>query len=706
MTLLSYTAAFVAIGIALYSLYRDSKSFVHRIFASGMFLFAMEAVLNGIVQRKTSLDPFIVWYHCQILIASVSPICWMIFSLSFGRANYLDQIKKWQWLIIGLLVLQVGISSVFWKSFLVGIDVTHETNHYFIKLGSSGYLWHLIWVVMSIMVLMNLERTFRHATGHLRWQTKFMFLGIGAIFSLRIFIDSQIVLYKTIDLALTNVNQAALLIGSILMFRSLMRGRPLNANIQLSHKLLYGSFTVLIVGIYFVVLGAIVWFSVRYGFIRNINISILIIFAAVIIIASFLLSDRLRMRRKRFISRHLKRPQYNYQEIWEDFTKGTVSITQTQELCRNIVQMVSKTMEILSVTIWLVDEKQESLSFGGSTVVTDEQASNMRLYGSGGAELIRAINNQRLPLDLKGREDDWVEDMRRIYGMDDTKESLIRYCVPLNAGGNLIGIMTLSEKVFYEPLTFEESELLMTIADQAAASLLNLRLSDRLRQVKELEAFQAMSAFFMHDLKNLASKLSLVTQNLPIHIDNPEFRADALRIISQSVSKINDMGSRLSLLSQKVELSFKKTDFNEFIEQAVSDMKQYINASISLDLPAAVLPIQLDREQIHKVIENLMINAADALGNEGRITVATRYDEKWAEISVGDNGCGMSREFMTTELFKPFRTTKKKGMGIGLFHCKTIVEAHGGRIEVESETGKGSTFKVFLPLVRQIVNSK
>ncbi len=87
--------------------------------------------------------------------------------------------------------------------------------------------------------------------------------------------------------------------------------------------------------------------------------------------AVILLSDRLRMKRKRFISRHFKRPQYDYQKIWEGFTTRTTSVTQTRDLCNIIVRMVSETLEILSVSIWLVDEKQERLSFGGSTVFTD-----------------------------------------------------------------------------------------------------------------------------------------------------------------------------------------------------------------------------------------------------------------------------------------------------------------------------------------------
>ena len=246
-----------------------------------------------------------------------------------------------------------------------------------------------------------------------------------------------------------------------------------------------------------------------------------------------------------------------------------------------------------------------------------------------------------------------------------------------------------------------------------------------------------MSVFFMHDLKNLASKLSLVTQNLPVYMDNPEFRADALKTISQSVAKINTMSSRLSLLSQKLELTIKETDLNEVVAATVSEATSYVKATISQTLDTAVPPLLLDREQIRKVLENLLMNASDALEVDGddrtngpvipgtvystpeieytvpgiapvpginpeiaQITVATRCRENWVEISVRDNGCGMSREFIEKSLFRPFQTTKKQGMGIGLYHCKTIVEAHGGRIEVESEEGRGTTFGVLLPMTR------
>jgi len=205
----------------------------------------------------------------------------------------------------------------------------------------------------------------------------------------------------------------------------------------------------------------------------------------------------------------------------------------------------------------------------------------------------------------------------------------------------------------------------------------------------------------MHDLKNLASKLSLVTQNLPIHLDNPEFRTDALRTISQSVSKINALSSRLSLLSQKLDMVFKDTDLNDLVSTTVGELKALIDASIEQHMDE-IPPLAIDREHIHKVLENLLMNANDASGQGGHLRVATGFSNNWAEIIVSDDGHGMSKEFMDKSLFRPFQTTKKQGMGIGLYHCKTIVEGHGGRIEVESKEGAGTTFRVLLPVKREL----
>jgi signal transduction histidine kinase len=106
----------------------------------------------------------------------------------------------------------------------------------------------------------------------------------------------------------------------------------------------------------------------------------------------------------------------------------------------------------------------------------------------------------------------------------------------------------------------------------------------------------------------------------------------------------------------------------------------------------------LDPAQIQKVLTNLVLNAREAMPAGGKIVVRTGRRNGWVVLSVSDAGCGMSADFMQRSLFRPFNTTKSSGIGIGMFHCKMIVEAHHGRIEVDSELGKGTDFRVLLPL--------
>ena len=225
---------------------------------------------------------------------------------------------------------------------------------------------------------------------------------------------------------------------------------------------------------------------------------------------------------------------------------------------------------------------------------------------------------------------------------------------------------------------------------------MNLRLTDEITRGKELEAFQAMSAFFVHDLKNAASTLSLMLQNLPVHFDDPLFRKDVLRGIGEATDRINTVISRLTSL-RHLELNLSEVDVNVLVDEAVKALNGAPNLKVVKQL--ALRPkLKLDRDQFGSVITNLLLNARDAVGPVGEIKIETTQSDNWAVVSIADNGCGMSPAFLKSSLYRPFRTTKKKGLGIGMFQSKVIVEAHKGRITVESEPAVGTTFRLMLPL--------
>jgi putative PEP-CTERM system histidine kinase len=693
---LSYLAALSSAGMALWVLFRDPHSFVHRTFAGGMAILSVQAALTGLGFQEISYVEVTPWEHYQLIPYALSLGVWLTFSLTFARANYREFLVRWKWVILASFALPLIPVTLFWEEVYVGSPIFGETSMLlFFRVGWAGYALRLFYLIGAVLILMNLERTLRYSIGHSRWQVKFMILGVGSIFGARIYTDSQVILFSMLEVTMESINMGALLIANILIAHSLRRAKLLKFDFYLSHTVLYNSVTVFLVGVYFIAVGVVARIVFYLQGTQNPALTTFFVFVAVIGLALFLLSDRLRLQRKHFISRHFRKPRYDYLRVWAQFTERTASLTRINTLCTHIVRMVSETLEALSVSIWLVDEQEETLYLGGSTALTANKEESLKITGKNATALVQAMEHQTQPVNVRESSDSWAEDLGATLG--ETLRDRIDLCVPLSAAGQLVGILTVGGKVGHEAYPFEDLELLKTVADQAAANLLTLRLGERLQQAKEMEAFQIMSAFFMHDLKNLASRLSLVTQNLPLHFNNPEFRSDALKTISQSLDKINGMCSRLSLLSQKLELHPQEVDLNELLKTTLKGLDGLLKAEPVLELqplPKALL----DPEQVQKVLMNLILNANEAIRNGGGIRIATELQGKLLLLSISDDGCGMTKEFIERRLFRPFQTTKKQGMGIGLFHSKKIIEAHQGRIEVESEEAKGSIFKLFLPL--------
>jgi len=272
-----------------------------------------------------------------------------------------------------------------------------------------------------------------------------------------------------------------------------------------------------------------------------------------------------------------------------------------------------------------------------------------------------------------------------------------RLVLPLQTTGKLVGMLVLSDRVNARPYTLEERDLLHTLGLEIAALLLNLNFLQRRSEAREAEALRTMSSFFAHDLKNTGSTLSLTLQNLRKHFDNPDFREDALRAVSKCVEHINQIVGGLSALQKEIRLAPKTVDLNVLVHQVISEMDTALAIKVELDLQP-MPPTALDGDQIKKVLVNLLLNARDAISGGGQIRMHTGMDGQWVCLKVSDNGSGMNNEFLRRSLFRPFQTTKKNGLGIGMFQSKMIVESHGGRIEVESQVDVGTTFRVLLPI--------
>jgi putative PEP-CTERM system histidine kinase len=370
-------------------------------------------------------------------------------------------------------------------------------------------------------------------------------------------------------------------------------------------------------------------------------------------------------------------------------------VLEAPSLCAAVAELIAESFNVLSVTFWLYDEQKEKLTLGASTAQPIREADNSGVRFAAGEPTLLTF---RGAFDLEEVKEHWAATLRDLSASQFRKSSN-RICIPLLAGERWLGAIILADRVGGAPYTMEEFDLLNCIGDQVAASLLNVSLTAEIVLGKELAAFQAISAFFVHDLKNAASTLTLMLQNLPVHFDDPAFRQDALRGIADTAERINQLIGRLSTVRGRLELKLVETDLGAVVEEAVQSLDGKCTVE-RVNEPPPLPKLLADREQLGSVVTNLLLNACDAIGPEGRIRLETRQRGKWAALTVSDNGCGMTPAFLRDSLFRPFQTTKRKGLGIGMFQSKMIVDAHGGNIRVESEPGKGTTFHVMLPLSR------
>jgi putative PEP-CTERM system histidine kinase len=699
-TVLALAAGMSSAALAAAAACRKQRSLATWCFSAGMLTFALESLFGAIANDALLPEKAAFWGTLAMVAKSFLPGIWLTFSLTYSRANYRDFLVRSRWLLLAVFLVPLLSLAAIYRPFFYVIAYKPPVDGWGLMLDDPAKILNVLVLVSTVLILTNVERTFRAAVGTMRWRIKFLVLGLGVIFGARIYTGSQALLFSDYSSGRLSVEATALLIGCALIAVAYLRTGFSEIDVYPSRAVLQTSVTVLLTGAYLFVVGVLAQIVVRFGGAASFPIDAFVVLLGVAVLAVLLLSDRARQSLQLFISRHFKRPQYDFRQIWARFTRSLSSALDETALGTIAARLISETFGALSVSTWLFDEQGERLIRVNSTsdaeqAPSDDSTTSIEARELNSAELIKLSR----PFDLGRAKEKWARDlMERSSGQFRTGGSPI--CVPLIGGEHCLGAIVLADRVRGLGYSAEEMDLLRCIGEQVAASLLKLRLTEEIMERKELEAFQTMSAFLIHDLKNAASTLGLMLENLPTHFNNPAFREDAFRGIGSAASRINDLINRMNALRHELRLKPAELDLNLVVTEALATLNGTLENKLVTKFDQ-IPKILADGQQLQSVCTNLLLNASDAVGTNGRITVETTRQGEWVALFVSDNGCGMSEQFIKNSLFRPFRSTKKKGLGIGMFQSKTIVEAHQGKINVESQLGVGTTFRVMLPLKYQ-----
>ncbi len=409
-------------------------------------------------------------------------------------------------------------------------------------------------------------------------------------------------------------------------------------------------------------------------------------------IALLLFSENLSARLRVFISKHFLPFRFDYREEWLRLIDTLASPEQSMPLPERAIKAVAQIVGAPAGMLWLREEDD------GPYVCT--ASWNTRMLAD--AEVLRHdpaltfMCERQWILDTAelDRDPEMYEGLRRPIWMEHLPDALL--VVPLISNEELLGFIVLFQASSAFRLTFEEIDLLRTSGRQVAAHLAQYQADQQLAEAQQFEAFNRLTAFVMHDLKNLIAQQSLMVKNAAKHKGNPAFFEDAMATIENSVARMNKLLRQLQ--SGDTSGPRERVGLGDAVKDAITKAEAR-KPEPAFENKGETLAAQIDRERFTAVISHLIRNAQEATSPDGNVIIRLQERQGNAEISIQDDGCGMPAEFIRNRLFRPFDSTKgSQGMGIGAYQARTFVVESGGSLEVESEPNEGTNVRIRLPV--------
>ncbi|MBI1395615.1 MAG: PEP-CTERM system histidine kinase PrsK [Betaproteobacteria bacterium] len=639
-----------------------------------------------------ALWPSRLWVFGHFLADGARFAAWIAFLLALmpalqipGRAIPLTRGRR--------AALGIGCLVVLW-TLIAGVaayrdDLRVALGAYAVVLGAFA--------VVSVAGLSLCEQLFRGATEAGRWAAKPLCLGLGAAYAFDLFMFSDALLLKELDLQIWSVRGLAHAFAIPFLLLSAARNREWTIDVSVSRSVVFGSTTLLLSGLYMLAVAGAGYFVRFFGGDWGTAVQVTFLFGALLVLAFLFFSGTVRARIKVFINKNFFSYRYDYREEWLKFTSVLAGHNDSGDIVTRAIQALADLVESPAGAQWWRTSQGEfrvagTWNWAVEGEVTEPPDGSLAAFLEQTNWVVSLPEYRRDPGRYAGLTlPDWLLEMDSAW-----------IVIPLPTGSALGGFVVLSRPRAQVDLNWEVLDLLKTAARQAATVIAQVRATEALVEAKQFSAFNRMSAFVVHDLKNLVAQLSLMLRNAERHGNNPEFQADMRATIEHVVERMNRL--LLQLRSGTVPItkpaSVDVGTVIASIRAAWARQGREVGTTSVPDLWAMA-----HEDRLERVIGHLVQNAFDAMDGKGAVQVRAEKEEGFVVIEVQDQGKGMTPEFVRDELFKPFRSTKSTGMGIGAFESQQYVTELGGRITVDSHPDRGTRFRVYLPARTRDVGS-
>ncbi|HEX6795415.1 MAG TPA: XrtA/PEP-CTERM system histidine kinase PrsK [Casimicrobiaceae bacterium] len=640
-----------------------------------------------------------------LLIALVVTAAWAAAALGFGMvpggdteavASVADALRYGAWFaFVASLLRDEASAASSRRARLVAIPVVlaliasvllSEPFHVIAVLGARAGL--MSWLCLAVFGLALIEQLVRRVPAQTRWNVKPLAVGLAGIFGIDLFYYADGVLFSHVDPDIFVSRGFANALVLPFLAIATVRNTGWTIDLHLSRGAVVQSSALLASGAFLLSVAGAGYFVRYFGGEWGRALQIELMFAAALTVALVASSGKFRSYLKVFVSKHFFSYRYDYREAWLRFTRTLSTESPGQTLAMRTVNALADLVESPAGVLFVNEESRGFVPSG---------CWNMRA----GDGLVRADDPFAAFLARSGwivSIDEWRVAPER-YGNAPIPDAVATLAspwliVPLMSGNALLAFAVLTTPRAPIDVDWEVRDLLKTASRQAASYFGHVRATEALLEARKFDAFNRMSAFIVHDLKNLIAQLSLMLRNAQRHRDNADFQADMLATVEHVVGRMN--GLMLQLRSGATPVANARPVDLCALVRRVCGAKADARVPIDVDAQQTALVIAHE-DRLERVIGHLLQNAIDASGPGAGVGIAVDAADAFATVRVVDRGSGMSAEFVRERLFKPFQTTKAAGMGIGVYESSQYVSSIGGEIRVDSVEGSGTRVEVRLP---------
>jgi len=695
-----FAGALIFALIAVTHLVKSKRKLEEVVFSISILILAGIQISLGFLLLSRSIENVFIHFKLIATLVIILPGFAVPALLSIKNKRKNENNKQYLSIATLLSIISFVIALLIpSKSYLEAIHFTEGGNFWGITLSNGGKALAGYAIIATIFSLFLFENIYRSLTVPGKVILKYPLLGVASTSIINIIIISRAIALSIITANSMVVGSTGLvLLGTSLLFATARYG-IFETKLSVGRDITTSVITIIISALYLLALGIIAFIAraLQLPFDRLTG-TVLSLFAVFLLLA-VLISGKARRRFRRFINENFYPTSYNYRKEWRKYSELMASSTTISDLIDNVISALCDSMLVKYGMIW-VDVgggKSSSYGFSGEKLTRDEIDLVLSINDG---ETIKMVKRGELKVREIERKDRTVPEASDTSEKSSIGTDWIKVIAFIGRGEQILGFIALGEKHLNSKYSEEDIDFLATIADETLIALENILLEERIIEAKQLESFNRFTSFVIHDLKNTVGMLSLVLDNSKKNINDPEFQQDATNAIKRSIDKMQRLISSLRDHTSPTKLERETIKLDELLNRCMENVKE-LASSMQVELKLKInedVTIIGDSSALRKVFENIIINAIEASGQAGKVGIDLKRKNGIAIVAISDTGKGFEKEYLEKYLFKPFHSTKKDGLGIALFICKSIIENHNGSIKIHSTGGKGSTVTIELPI--------